>query len=292
MNNATKKGLIKNVKKPLPLLLHTALIDWITATSYDDDFFSFWEMELLETCKSWDDKKVMQYTGRHFEVDGGTAFLGVAEQKGMFHYMLRLSGYAAEDMKGFVWSSMRNCMVKITRIDLQVTRPIDNTWSQWDLLVRMKEKGRMTGWVESGKRSQSYETVYIGARSSERFTRVYVKMNGETRLLRLEVEYKGQRSNAIARALCHGKTTAEGYLTHELQTTYDDEPLRLLFEPALNDARPMNEKIKVVTTTEKTEAWLLTQVLPSFTRHINDHDASGRVERAFMSALIDAIDGR
>jgi hypothetical protein len=274
--------------KALPLLLHTALVDWITATSYDDGFFDWWEMELLEECRSWSDKKIMQYTGRMFEIEGGTAFLGVAEQRGLFHYMLRLSGYAAEDRKGYVWSSMRNYMVKVTRLDLQVTRPIDKSWSQWELVKRLKEKGRKTGWIESGTKAVSFETVYIGSRTSERFTRIYVKMAGGTRLLRLEVEYKGKRSDAIARRLSRGdlsSATAGQYLMHEVQKTYNDEPLRMLFEPALNGVKPITEKLKVESSTEKTEKWLLEQVLPAFTRHINDHSASPQVVNAFTSAI-------
>lgn len=273
------------------LLLNDSLIDWFTVTSFDEQFLLFWMNRMFKTATDKDRSKVLQYDGWSlpYRGMGGNVFLGTAMQEGRDNYMLRLSGYAAEDLKGPVFSQIRQGIAKVTRVDVQITTYCPNDWSQWELLVRMKELGRLTGWVESSNRNHMSETVYVGSRTSERFTRVYIKWAGKTRLVRLEIEYKGNRANAVVRALSRTSTTSQ-FLLYELQKTLKDDKLRQLFEPSLVGVKPMNIKLRVDSSAEKTENWLIGQVLPAFTRHINDHDASGRALAAFYEACKDAID--
>lgn len=267
------------------LILYTTCFDWITATSFDDNFHAFW-WEKLKDNDEKTEAKVMQYHGYHFPLENGSAFLGTADQHGRSHYMLRLSGYEAEQNKLPILLQFRQGFVKITRVDFQVTIPKPADWSQWDLHVRLKERGRLTNWIESKIYGKGFQTVYVGSRSSNRFARIYLKESGEGDiLLRFEMEYKGQRANAIVKRLAHDGELPDEYLRHELQTTFKDEPLSLLFEPCLSGIRPANVRLKVASSAEKREKWLLGQVLPAFTKHINSHEASGRVLEEFKKAI-------
>lgn len=290
-SNVDQNKGVRVKPKAAPLILYSALLDWLTVTSFEDEFFKYWEKRLDGLVSEGDTKesRVLQYDGYMYALPGGTAFLGTAIQKGIYHYMLRLSGYAAEENKEPVYSQARQGYAKATRVDLQVTVEKPGKWSQWDLLGRLKDAGRTTGWVESKSFGDAYETVYVGSRKSERFTRIYVKKSGKTMLLRYETEYKGRRARAVLKALARTETPAR-FLRHELRKTTRDSMLIELYEPSLSGARPLNIKLAVESSVEKTEGWLIGQVLPAFTRHINDHAASGRALAAFYAACRDAID--
>lgn len=270
--------------------LYAGLFDWLTLTSYEPLFYRHWLPYLMQQDDRPEESKVMQYQGHVHSIPGGTAFLGAAIQKGADHYMLRLSGHAAELNKDWALSQHRQGYIRCTRCDLQITVPMPSDWSQWALLTRLKEKGRTTGWIESSVRGRGSQTVYVGSRTSDRFIRVYVKPAGKSDLLRLEVEYKGDRSNTVIREIARGKGTVTQFLLHELQTTLRDDALSLLYEPSLSGAKPLNVRLKVATSLEKQERWLLSQVLPAFTRHVNDHSSNGRVLAAFYAACKDAIE--
>ena len=274
------------------LTLHTPLIDWLTLTSRDDEFFSYWENKLGELSTEIKQKKVMQYEGNGYALENGSGFLGTAIQRGFIHYMLRLSGEISDELRLFAYSQQRQGFVKCTRIDLQVTVPMPKTWSQWQLLVDMKENGRTVGWIESKSKNGNFQTVYVGGRSSQRFARVYVKKTyGNANMLRMEMEYKADRANAIFRSLAKGEIAGR-YLQHEIQTTFRHKGLSQLFSPCLNGVRPLTERIKIETSSEKTERWLLQDVLPTFTKAINNHESDGRLLDAYLDAINDAIENR
>lgn len=274
-----------------PLILDVSLVDWVTLTSFEPEFFRYWYGRFRGNGKDKGDKKILQYEGNLFDLEGGTGFIGRAIQNGRENFMLRLSGYAAEDNKNPCIIQKQSGIARCTRIDLQITTEVTDKWSQFDLLKRLKSSGKMTGYIESKVKGLGYETVYIGSRQSERFLRVYIKQGENPRLLRFEVEYKGNRSDAVLRGMGDGQL-AGNYLMHEVQSTVRDKGITMIFEPLLSGSRGYSPRLLAHNSLEKQENWLISQVLPSFTRHINDHNSSGRVELAFMSALRDAIDGR
>lgn len=252
------------------------MLDWLTVTSFEESFPDFWHGKLKTEGGTTEPKRINQYNGYTFQLENGEAYIGEGIQKGIPHFMLRLIGQCADDLKGFVYSQVRQGFVYVSRLDLQVTEVKPDNWSQWDLLTRVKEKGRTVQWRESADKTGRYETVYVGSRYSNRFTRVYVKRastsrNNTTYLLRFETEYKKARSNAIIRAIAIDGEIPDNFLRHELQTTIADEACTLLFEPALLGQKARNIRIKVVDSDEKTAIWLLEQVLPAFQRVINSH---------------------
>lgn len=268
--------------------LYTSALDWLTLTSFETEFYKYWEKR-LKSHGELKEKMIPRYQGWAIDLDRGTGTVYTGMQNGTEHYMLHLTGPAAEDEKDPAFSFVRQRIATCKRIDLQVTVPMPQTWRQFDLLVRLEGRGLTPEYRQSKDKNGCYQTVYVGARTSDRFTRVYVKPSSETMLLRLETEYKDDRARSMAKRLADGDATPSRYLLHELQKTMADDALSLLFEPSLSGAIPLTEKLKVLSTADKTEKWLTQQVYPAFQRHINDHNASGRALAAFYAACKEAM---
>lgn len=270
------------------LSLHTPLCDWLTLTSFNEELHQ-WAKMRLGGANPVEERRHL-YTGDSYDLPEGTIFMGTAFQDGRLHYIVQESGEVADMALHSAGNLVKNGLAHMTRIDLQVTIPYPKNWSQWEFLGDMHDKGRVVQWRESLDGNGRSQTVYIGNRQSERFTRLYMKTaHGGAKLLRLEVEYKGQRARAMGRAFGAGRTVGE-YLAHELQTTFNHDRLSALFAPCLDGARPHTEKIRITSDTQKTEAWLLSQVYPAFVRSINAHDADRRVMLVFLDAINERLE--
>ncbi len=270
------------------LSLHTPLADYLTLTSFDDDLHG-WVKGVIGETEGVPEKRHL-YEGEAYDVYDGTIFTGSAFQDGRAHYIMQASGESAARILPACTNIVKNGLATCTRIDLQVTIPYPRTWSQWDFLNDMHTKGRIVQWRESRDRDGRAQTVYIGNRQSERFTRLYMKTaHGGAKLLRLEVEYKGNRAKAMMRSIAAGRTCGE-YLAHELQTTFDHDRLSALFSPSLDGVKPHTERVRLTSSTQKTEKWLVTQVLPAFQKAINAHDADRRIMQLFIDAINERLD--
>ena len=270
--------------------------DYLTLTSREERFIEFWHRQAQEHARfagtELKTKNVMQYQGVLAKTPSGTIFAGSGYQSHSLHHLVRVSGELANMLLKYAASQFRQGYVNCKRIDLQVTIEEPDKWSQWHFFNRIKKAGRLTpGWVESkAGRIGNAETVYVGSRNSQRMTRVYVKGSSEgTRLLRLETEYKGQRANFVMRGVCDGEVLG-GYLAYELMEVIRDNKLRRVFEPHIEFGNPVGKMAHVETPMEKTEQWLIKQVLPSFIRHINDHSNSGMVLDLYSQAITEAVD--
>jgi hypothetical protein len=129
-------------------------------------------------------------------------------------------------------------------------------------------------------------TVYVGSRHSSRLLRLYQKEGGKNHdmFLRFEVEFKGNRSNQMARELHKDRGILGEYLAHEVQQL-GDKKVEALFGTALENYDPRTERVRKVQAQDATESWLLGRVLPSFDRHIKAHDSSDIVLRNFLRVI-------
>lgn len=268
------------------IFLFKAHIDWFTATSFEPEFYQYWERRLSREGGS-KESKILQYVGKFYNLDGGSCFLGSGDQNGRYHSMLRVSGQLADKLFKPLKSQVRQNFVTVTRLDIQSTIPEPAQWSQWTLFNRLKKLKHWVGWVESGGAGAgNLETVYCGKRTSNRMTRIYVKLDVEnTRLLRLETEYKAERSNAIAREIAQHGILPDMFLIHELENVIKDDQLTKAFRPGLMGDQPYNIKIRLASSMEKRRTWLLRQVLPAFVEYINSHESNVDVALAFAQAI-------
>lgn len=267
------------------------LCDYVTVTSWAHDYDKLIG-EALGYTKAlrgieWFDTKIMQYEGVTHNTGHGSVFVGRGMQKDRYHHMVRVSGSMADLLIEDILNASEDR--KVTRVDYQITWPLPDWFSQWRFFNRMKKKGHTVGWRESRDRSTGTElsTVYIGSRTSSRFSRIYVKMDnlGEP-YLRFELEMKGDRASVAAREQGKGEDRVEymaGCLYERLHK-YDDELLKAVFGAFLGNTK-IAPKVKVVKGPDKTKNWLIGQVLPAFERYINEHDSDAEVVQMFREAI-------
>lgn len=125
----------------------------------------------------------LQYNGRRAADEG--IFYGHGEQNGRHHHIVQFSGPAASQYLQDIFDSDLAGEFYCTRLDVQVTIKEPTEHDGRDLLYnRVNKKNK------SIVQSPGCTTVYIGARSSHLFTRVYEKIV-DARYLRCEFELKG-----------------------------------------------------------------------------------------------------
>ena len=260
------------------LTINRVMADWITATTFNRETYYSW-VDALEKMPELTDKKQvkkMQYLGTMAKGDGGTVFLGQAQQRGARHYMMQISGELSDYLMGLLYPSMREGYVNITRLDIQATLNQPEDWGQWEYFNRQKRDGRNMGWVESTAKRKNREdkklaTVYVNSRTSSRFARVYQKLTaGWTLLLRLEVENKRDVSQAIFRKLCNAKPEDRyQILQAELfNFAQKDDGLHAAFADVCTGAF---NPVKVQTRQGDTKTWLIDTCFVSLRRYLNAH---------------------
>lgn len=136
----------------------------------------------------------LQYKGWKTE----SLFIGAGEQEGKRHLIISCSGAASNDLAVFVkdWKGLY-----CTRLDVQ--RTIKKNRQSSLRRIRKATRTENTTLIQS----KDNDTLYIGSRSSDCFTRLYEKPLDEM-YLRLEFELKGKRARSAWLAMVHGRTAS------------------------------------------------------------------------------------
>lgn len=128
----------------------------------------------------------LQYHGRRGK--DGAAFHGTGNQGGRVHHVCHISGDASGDWAKHLKLAIPGDTLYCTRIDVQTT------------IKRPKEYDPLKFYELSERTARSIilnpetSTVYLGARSSDLFMRMYEKIILDKMYLRLEFELKGAYS--------------------------------------------------------------------------------------------------
>jgi hypothetical protein len=270
--------------------LYAIQFDWLTLTSFGDklhDFGSQIQTDLASRERGKGLKfKWQNYHGRLVTTDIGSLFVGIGEQAGQQHYALYFSGELADVMFGKCAAFAKQTLVRCTRMDLQATIHYPVDWSQWALISRLKRLKRPVEWRESrDDKVGALETVYYGSRTSDRFARIYVKVTADnSKLLRLEFEYKGDRSDQMFHQIRRGVFMGAQYWAHDYGKI-KDKKLNNIFAPCLPSAEPVTERVQVKTDLDKTAAWLTDTCLPALSKYLNDPNHGADVPLAFVQLL-------
>jgi hypothetical protein len=182
------------------VLLDTLALDYLTLTSYDTVLLEAHARYLISRIPRHEPvtKNRMQYAG--LTCDG--IFYGVGRQNERLHAILQVPGYRAH--VAAVIAQLDTEPLRCSRFDLQITIDaslVPDMDTLFDLLTSAANKD----WHQTGPRpkvqhirnSDGYDTVYVGARSSDLFRRIYVKHIEGKDYVRYEVEYKGQLAKAL-----------------------------------------------------------------------------------------------
>jgi hypothetical protein len=276
----------------LILSLETALIDWLTVTSYEPLTHDLQSVLINKTVEQFgkrakvvDGSRFLQYVGWQVSTNQGTLFCGYGKQAGRDHWIVRVSGELCNDrdiLTPLLVGISENWLT-CTRIDLQITINEPEGWNQWALFNRRKQMRKSVGWHESKTaKGTPLATVYLGQRTSGKFARVYQKTNDSTIWLRCEYELKSRTAQAYAKMLARNEANVSELLKMLIQQTADDK-LSLAFLPHLESYE--GKAVKVENLEPRTEKWLRYTVLPSFERYVMSHDANHELVDLFQIAI-------
>jgi len=258
------------------LCLNVAMCDYLTLTSWEYDVL--WTLFALPDDGTPYDMAHQRYVGQQTD----SMFLGQGKVKGKEHFMLQISGSLADKL---LPQSLTMENVRCTRLDVQCTTqtPFDNQLSRnlHKLSGRMLERGKTSSFMTK----QGLSTCYIGAFTSQKLARVYMK---DKYLLRYEMMYKKDIADPMFKKLRELPSDESwrfhitGYLKYQLLATGDDW-LDSIFERHLGQ---VNIKPPSVPRPEtKTGKWLRDAVLPAFARYAFQHDANQNILADFQKIL-------
>jgi hypothetical protein len=248
--------------------LNAPMIDYLTATTWEQHVWAEARHGWLSFQLPAHNERRMQYGGQRY----GNVFFGIGMQRGKPHYMMQASGEDADHAFSTLDVERFNC----TRIDLQVTMPCLTGYYSRALYDALEDaswigRKRQLAIVQSG---DGYDTIYVGNRKSDRFTRIYVKPTDSAGdVIRFEVEYKAAHAHSIFRHLTEEPNDIGDILAQELaDMPSDDEIGTLRHFFTICGETPMKPKIKRVTGQNSTLDWLRTQVDPAVKRLLNSHE--------------------
>lgn len=261
------------------MMLNKAQFDWLTLTTFETKNAD--GVRALLMGNDWAPEKRLQYKG----VSSGAFFVGYAMQNGKSHFMFQASGERCDDAYTTIIRNYGPYDWNITRCDLQVTIPIPRDYNSRELFDDLRPwngdgKPRHVSIIQSG---DGCDTIYVGHRSSDRFTRIYVKpLDGGLHALRFEVEYKGSHAHRVFND-CREPTRKRAILLHEIKSLPGAEngPLRGFLRVLRGDAHA--PQIERVTGQNATLDWLRKQVGPTLARLCSDHDCGHEARKLLES---------
>ena len=264
------------------MIINAVELDYLTLTTFNPDhyramFDALWDLGWEHAqAQGWQhgaakEARLMQYKGDKINFHPyGSVFIGEGIQKKKKHGLCRCSGFISNKMFGQMEKHLADSLIRTTRIDLQKTIEMPPGYSGMHLHEQLRERGKNTSIIISHGDLGETSTVYIGARSSDRFARVYVKEIKGQRYLRCEFELKGDRASAIAHRIARGTHSLNGVFEYELRRTGNAQLINNFTTGA--DAK----RIKVISLTglETKEKWFRTQVIPAIESYANNpnHD--------------------
>ena len=238
-------------------------IDYLRLASWGHEPYTEVMANLMQNWPGdWERGKWLQYAGWRKE----EFFIGMGVQHKKRHAIMHASGFLAHKMHPvFMDYSKWYC----TRIDIQRTikKP------EWvDLPKLHKLIGKKGASLIS---SEENDTLYLGSRSSDKFTRLYEKMFDEM-YLRLEFELKGKRGLLAWQAINDGEDcdrTFDYYLGKcKLPEKYID-----LFRNANHNATEKAMTKEREHCAENKIIWL-TSLDSAIREAIGDHDIGDRAK--------------
>lgn len=245
-------------------VIDATLIDYLRLATFDPGQYLKIVALLRRDWHKWRPSKWMQYKGQESACG---IFYGMGEQKSKPHCLIQVSGQFAH--KFYLWFANLDKAITssfyCTRIDLQRTQ------SKPSKDYRPTAYKRLRG-AKSLIQSPTGSTLYIGARTSDTFWRIYDKTEAH---LRCELELKSKLATRSYQALIAGESIGGVFnrflLRSRVPKVYTEyfragsEPAEL---PELEESENMGDKLQ----------WLATLDALVF-KLANDHDTAERTAR-------------
>lgn len=245
----------------------TTLIDYVRFATFNPGTYSTLVADIERKYPEWKRKKWMQYKGR---ISKDNIFHGSGTQKGRRHFIIECSGYGSHHFALWVSGhpSANRLDLYCTRIDIQRTQQRPAEEYRHEAYKRLGGPKRL-------EQSDTGITLYIGARTSDTYTRIYDK---SADLLRLELELKGIRAKKTWLALLDG-SRLDGIYNYLVKKSKVPQIYALHFWA---DGSPIDKlpKVEIETTLESKLEWIATLDALAY-KLANDHDVGERAHEIF-----------
>ena len=210
----------------------------------------------------WKPGRWLQYKGWRKE----SYFVGVGEQAGKRHMVISASGSESNRLTRFMDG---HHSFYCTRMDIQ--RTIEKPKHAQLRRIRNATESKHTTLIQS----RENDTLYIGSRGSDLYTRLYEKPL-DTMYLRLEFELKGARARAAWGAIVHGKVPAQIFSHYLLKSKLPNKVKLWFTEPDDDDSFDVDRLI-VIHAAKKKLKWLQS-LDSSIEKAMTDHEIGEEVK--------------
>jgi len=246
----------------------SAHLDYIRLATWDIVEYPYLVSSLMnESFGGWEEGRWLQYTGWRKE----QIFIGHGEQNKKRHTIIQASGSRAEELKHFLFERCEDWYA--TRIDYQITIPKPRL----SLEKIHKSLGPKVTTLISSEENQ---TLYVGKRTSDIFTRLYEKKLNDM-WLRLEFELKGDRAKSAWRAMLHGMSNNQIF-QYCLEKSRLPEAAKKHYRDVSVDINDVAYREEKTATAEKKLAWLQS-IDEAVMLAITDHEIGERVSMLVQS---------
>ena len=249
-------------------------LDFLRLATWDTPEHNFMQSFLLQNIPGkWEQSKWLQYHGWK----NGSMFVGQGEQNGERHCIVNISGYTADE----IYEKLIKCEVYYcTRLDVQITIRQPESVHLDEVYARVKNHTKAS-LIQSDKN----DTLYLGARESAIFTRLYEKIL-DTKYLRLEFEIKGGRARAAWRAIRAG-ATSDNVFSHYLKSVKLPGDIKKLFEVAEDGETDYAMTEEIRKDDLKTLKWLQS-IDGAFMKALGNHNIGEEVQHILAGWLAHA----
>jgi hypothetical protein len=244
------------------LILDAVLIDYLRLATFDYQQWLALLPKLRMMGSGWKGAKWLQYTGQRSK-EG--YFYGIGEQSKRPHVVLQASGAAAHQLFQRLLPIIEGGGLSTfycTRIDLQATKQRPEAYKHLAAYKRLRGK-------KSVILGDDGSTLYIGARTSDTFWRIYDKT---AELLRVEIELKGKQAKRTWASILQGFELGGIWNTYLLRSKV---PAMLTEIYRWDGERVDLAELEPVVDLESKLEWLATLDSLVF-KLTNDHDVGER----------------
>lgn len=245
-------------------------LDYLRLATWDITEHTNLLAELLQNSGGkWEHSKWLQYHGWKRE----TFFLGTGFQKKHRHSIINISGYQA-DRNYTNLATLESYYA--TRVDLQITIPQPDNVS----LPEVYEWLQIDGVKASIIQSELNDTLYVGARTSDVFIRLYQKPLDQM-YLRLEFEFKGRVARGIWNAL-GAKSTVDEVFQHYLAKCKLPDCVKSHYYDVQDGETAFAIRQEIAKTDRQKLDWLQS-IDASVRQALYNHNIGDEVQRLVMS---------
>jgi hypothetical protein len=240
-----------------------AHLDYLRLATWNTTAYAHMASDIMRVW-TWDYQpgKWLQYSGHR----APQFFMGSGEQDKRRHHIVSASGGLAEKMRTRL---MLFDGFYATRLDIQITieKP---PWV--DLAKLHKSLGKKITTLIS---SEQNDSLYFGARESDKFARLYEKPLGEKMFLRFEFELKGKMAAGCWNAILSGESVGSVYKRILIQSKLPVK-FQSLFDNADDTATDRALRAEIEHDNAKTLKWIMS-LDACMRRHMNNHEIGDQV---------------